>query len=514
MKEYSFGELFFTMDTCRLFIGYNPGTDKYNEIMTNSLRTLSRSFTPVVRPITYDNLEELNEITKSIIDTNGEEELFIKIHVRACYPSEVNEGLKANVLDKGYAFNVIRDALSSAAGEKAMSKPFNFPITSRNFRIEKEEGKIENPHSIAIDGIVVFDSWDKSEIEKFRDNAYLGTFTRQYMKQSSMDSELKYVSSDNSWRSSDTRIWDEFPVESVYRGLYTHFANPNVFNLTLKDSTAKHGEFQLTFLPRAEMDIERAVEAATGSLFPKDRFATACEVISVLTAVSNDKRLQQFVGLHYKNYEQKETEIDFMEDQSSFDSKVFFRLSKDWCHTANALSDVRNLILSCTRAKRLFTGLKDLLEDLEKKNVNVIQYAQEEFKRAIFANPFAFTGEEFKIKNDYARLMLSRNPKIRDLASLILSRIEEPEPDPEEEDEDLDDVGTIQVDGRMTIYEAEQAIKNAVDRMRNSISQYPKGIDSKISKNFLNAAHDIGIELKAEMLASDTEDYNEDEDNG
>lgn len=482
MKEYSFAELFFTMDTCRLFVGLDPSTDqeKIDEIMESAMITYGRNYIPHTKRIRPEDYEKLNEMTKAIVDSNGDEEIFIKMHFNVCFPFPISDGLKKKLTLESYLNGAFREAIRGVAGEKGLGKPFNLPFESCNNRIENAIGKIENPYTISAQADLIFSEFKRQDVDDFKKKTCLGTFSRERMRQSSRDSEMKFRTTEDGWRNSDYRMWDLFPYDSTYLGLYVYFANPNIFNLMPAYNSDMRGDFELVFLPKSEMDIDKAIEAAAGSLF-NSKTPSACEVISVLTAVCNDKRLSQFVDLHYSKND-KDAEINFIDDVSScFNSNVYFKLCSTWYNTETALNDIKNCLLACKRAARMFNGLKDLLEELKSKNIEVIKYAQDMFKEAMFTNPFKFTGEEFKIENTFAKLMLSKNPKIHDLATLILSRIDEPAIDLEDDDEDIE-VGEITINSTMSIFEAENTIREVKRNLEEKLRDYPKTIHDRVNK--------------------------------
>jgi len=513
MKEYSFAELFFTMDTCRLFLGLDPNTDqqKIEAIMESAMITYGRNYSPLTKRIRPEDFEKLNEITKAIVDSNGDEEIFIKMRFNVCFPFPVSDKLKTKLTSESYLNGAFREAVRTVAGEKALGKPFNLPFESCNNRIENVVGKIENPYTISAQADLIFSEFKRQDIDNFKQKTYLGTFSRERMRQSSRDSEMKFRTTEDGWRNTDYRMWDLFPYDSVYLGLYVYFANPNIFTINPATNSEMRGDFELLFLPKSEMDIEKAIEAAAGSLFDS-KAPSASEVISVLTAVCNDKRLNQFVDLHYSKND-KDAEITFNDDVSCFNSNVYFKLCSTWYNTESALRDVKDCLLACKRAARMFNGLKDLLEELKSKNIEVIKYAQDMFKEAMFTNPFKFTGEEFKIENTFARMMLSRNPKIHDLATLILSKIDESSIGLEDDDEDID-VGTVTIDSTMSIFEAENVIKEARRNVECELRKYPKTIYDKVNKICgaggvsYNEAKLKRIESDLEGVTNDkTEDY-------
>lgn len=445
MKDYSLGELFFTKNVTDELIGIDESTDLYKHLLSESIRNNTRNITFTAthfRMTNEDLLKKLYDIVDYIVEADGKGEVGINISYILTLPSEVTEELKVHLNDANYIEAALRECLDGESGKdhKGLTKPFNFPIEAPTYYISDIKGIIKNPYNIAITGKLVFRYWDVESINNFKKEAFLGTFCRKHEDgggyNGRRDHMLKFQSSSDSWIDSDFQMWKDFPYKKCAIGLYVHYKNPNVFSLKTEVGASSRGSFELTYLPSTEMDIDGAIESATASLFEKQNEPTAKEMLSILSSISKDKRISQFIDLRYS---ETGSFIFNPEETASWDSNIYFKLDGSWRTTSGALSDVHKLLLGAKRAVRMFSGVEELLKELKEKDIEIIPYVQNEFKAEILANPMEFVGEEYRLKSSYARLTLSGNPKIRDLAKMILGRLEAETASFDDDEDDCDD---------------------------------------------------------------------------
>ena len=489
MKDYTQGALVFTKNVLEDLIHFEKDSETYKKTFDAAFyvngnvrfHAIHSSFR------NEEDLKKIFELVDYIVESNGKGSVGINVKYVLTFPSEITDGIKKNLEDEAYITRSLHTCVEHVSGKDliAFKRPFNFPFESYSHHFEDVAGIIQNPFTVVLSGKLVFAFDDIRTIEEFKKSAFIGTFCMRYEDTGGYNNrktnDMRFDSSSDSWTDGSAPIWGDFPYKRCAIGLYTHYKNPNVFALSINPEKASRGGFSLTYLPNTEMDIEGAIESATASLFKDKSNPSAKEIISVLCSVSQDKRLAQFIDLRYT-----EDEFIFNSDEtSSWDSNIFFRLNGNWRSNDGAIHDVHNLLLGAKRAVRMFSGIEDLLKELKASNENIVEYTQKEFKNAIKAFPMKFTGEKFDMKSDYSRLALSGNPKIRDLAKMILSRLDSEFDDVEVEDDlfELDDADAMATEFLNSSATFNNAIFNP-----SAIVHMPTMGDSKVIRRKRNEA--------------------------
>jgi DNA-directed RNA polymerase subunit L/cation transport regulator ChaB len=427
MFEYKEREIQFTINVSEylLPILLTDNQEKLNEAIDKSLNNANISVR-FAKQFSQENdlatpMQHFHDMVQYML-TEEEPELAVNFVIFACFPCELTEGLKHKLqLKDQELYDALFKRCFSNYDNKAFKRPVNLEIEPVAYHVDHKSTELKG-NNVLIRMQLCFNKFSKTDIEKYRKKSFVGSFVRDKMRiENKNDHTYRFKTSENSWRSSEYRLWECFPPDAVYLGSYVYLENPGLLELR-PSSDFYYGpcNFSLYFKEKQDMDIEQAIESAAGRLFDGDDGNKAYNILSMLAALSDDPRINKFANIEFgSGY------VGFTKHASSWDSNIYFNFGSSWNAPNAVLRDCERIIKDCQGVIEMFTALTETVIKIEESKSDLPTYIQGLFKKKMKENPLMFSGDMMTVNNEYARLKYTSNPIIADLANLFLSKVDE-----------------------------------------------------------------------------------------